>query len=168
MHLPKLPQLAALAVLCYVSVSDAAGPNSLCSTSEQTVFSCRYKAKIASVCAASDTASRLQYVQYRFGGAKVEISIPAMHPFDLDTIRGEVSSGAHGGAETLVFKNADYDYRLQTGWDMRNAKYDSAEIQVFRGGKLLSRFECTPTTQLGSDATGLRRLITASGMRPLQ
>jgi hypothetical protein len=108
------------------------------------------------------------YVQYRFGAASAEIAIPAKHPFDLGLLRGQVSSGAHGGSETLVFSNGEHKYQIQTSWDMRNAKYDAADIQVTKAEKVISRFECKPTTPLGRDNQGLRRLITASGIKSAQ
>lgn len=152
--------------LLLVSLSGGclAGSGSLCTASEEVVFSCRYRAKLASVCALSENG-RLMYVQYRFGASISEIAIPPKHPFDLGLVSGHVSSGAHGGSETLIFKKADYSYKIQTSWEMRNAKYDSAEIQVSKGEELISHFECMPIASLGRDDAGLRRLVTSSGMK---
>jgi hypothetical protein len=79
-----------------------------------------------------------------------------------------VTSGSHGGSETLVFRNGEHSYQVQTSWDMRSDRYDAADLQVTKDEKVIAHFQCEPTTPLGRDDQGLRRLITASGMKPVQ
>lgn len=80
-----------------------AGPDTLCTAPEETVFSCQCKSKLASVCASSDKG-RLAYGQYRFGTSISEIAIPPKHPFDPGLVSGQVSSGAHGDSEDYCFQ----------------------------------------------------------------
>ncbi len=131
-----------------------AGPDALCKAPKKTVFSCQCKSKLASVCASSDKG-RLAYVQYRFGTSISEIAIPPKYPFDLGLVSGQVSSGAHGDSEIIVFRSGGYSYRIQTSWEMRNAKYNSAKIQVSKDEKVISHFECKPMASLSRDDEGL-------------
>ena len=166
MFVPSL--VRAFLSLVGLSACFAATAGGLCADTEETAFSCRFKSKTAAICALPNRDGRFTYIQYRFGGTAIEIAIPSKDPFDLSQITGQVFSGAHGGAEEIVFANGEYIYRIQTSWDMRNDKYNAAEIQVAKNNEIISRFECKPTVSLGRDDQGLRRLITASGMKQLQ
>ena len=55
----------------------------------------------------------------------------------------------------IVFRSGEYSYRIQTSWEMRNAKYNSAKIQVSKDEKVISHFECKPMASLGRDDEGL-------------
>jgi hypothetical protein len=150
---------------CILTSGVAHAASNLCTKSEETVFSCRFKENFAAVCASSKQDGKLAYIQYRFGSSVIEIAIPAKETFDISQISGQVFSGAHGGGEELNISNGDYAYQISTSWDMRNGNYDTSEIKITKDQKVISSFNCKPTTSLGRDDEGLRRLITTSGMK---
>ena len=151
--------------LCNLTSGVAHAASNLCTKSEETVFSCRFRAKVASVCASWKQDGKLAYAQYRFGSSVIEIAIPAKENFDISQLSGQVFSGAHGGGEEQNISNGEYAYQISTSWDMRNGSYDTSEIKITKDRRVISSFNCKTTTSLGRDDEGLRRLITASGMK---
>ncbi len=115
----------------------------LCRTTETTVFSCKYKNKVASVCASFNSANVLEYVQYRFGESAAEISIPAIKSFKLDVVNGYTTTGAYGGSETINFRNGEHIYQIVSIWDKGS---NNADVTVFKKESKISSFKCEPVT----------------------
>ena len=166
---PHMPARLISIVLLSVAVPAAFAADraaSLCSAEEVIVVSCRAGPKLASVCALHAASGELLYAQYRFGRlGSPEIAIPRKYPFDASLVRGEVTTGTHGGWEGLSIQNGDVTYTVEHSCDKGQ---DDADITVSRGGQQLKTFSCKPIyTGEGRDAEGLRGFITANHLEAL-
>jgi hypothetical protein len=117
---------------------------SLCTATETVIFSCEHKNKVASVCASLSSNKSLDYVQYRFGSKTAEISIPATSPFNMDLVNAYTTTGAHGGSETINFRNREYVYKITNIWNMRGPS--ETDVTVFKNGSKISYLQCKSVT----------------------
>ncbi len=142
---------------------------SLCEAGETIVTSCHAGAKLASVCEKHAASGELLYAQYRFGlPGKPEIAIPPKSPFDMSLLRGDTTTGTHGGWEGLSVRHGDVVYTLEHSWDRGE---DDASITVSRGGKRLKTIACkTYPDDLsdGAEPAGLRGFITDNNLETLE
>jgi hypothetical protein len=156
-----------LSILLPAAAVATPGTPSLCSAEEVIVVSCRAGPKLASVCALHAASGELLYAQYRFGRpGNPEITIPSKYPFDASLLRGEVTTGTHGGWEGLSIQNGDVVYTIEHSWDRGQ---EDADITVSRRGQRLKTFSCKPIyTGDGRDAEGLRGFISANHLEALE
>jgi hypothetical protein len=142
------------AVFGCVSHGVAPAP-SLCTGEEKVVFTCKLKAKTASLCASNAAAGGEPAVQYRFGTPRrVELRFPsAPQPAgELFWLSTTMYSG--GGEARIRFRNADTDYilfdattRTGFGGGPNNPQF-TAGIATRVDGRLTSVRTCTASTPL--------------------
>jgi len=159
--------LALLAVPTAHAIAAGRAP-SLCDIEETLVTSCHVGVKLASVCEMRAATGELLYAQYRFGlPGKPEIAIPPKSPFDISLLRGETTTGTHGGWEGLSIRNGDVVYTLEHSWDKGE---DDADITVSRGGQRLKTVSCQTYPAYPPDdrePAGLRGFITNNHLQTL-
>ena len=126
-----------------------AAQGSLCTSTEEVVFSCRTGAKMVSVCASKDAASGRGYLQYRFGKPDspdpVELVLPEakMPPGKAANGANEAYSG--GGGSWLRFFNRPATYTVYSGignWGPKGEKLIKEGLRVERDGKLVVNLAC--------------------------
>jgi hypothetical protein len=98
-------------VLFSVTLTSQAQQESLCSSSEQKIFSCRTGRKIISVCASKAFTRDSGYLQYRFGiKGSIELVYPRSKVPAKDRFYYYDIGYSRGWIDHLSFKNGKYKY----------------------------------------------------------
>lgn len=147
--------IGALAALFACASHGATPVPSLCTSGEKVVFTCKLKAKTASLCASNAAAGSEPALQYRFGTPRrVELRFPPtpQPPGELFWLSTTMYSG--GGEARIRFRHADTDYilfdattRTGFGGGPNNPQFD-AGIATRVDGKLTSVRKCSVSTPL--------------------
>lgn len=126
-------------------------PKSLCSKTEQTIWSCTTtKNKIASVCASQGLTSEKGYLQYRFGTkGKIELELPEKREGSQNFFKYSRYTRPLVTMLQLTFAKGDYAYEIH---DDDNSEEKpplrAASIDITKSGsQKTSSVVCrTPTT----------------------
>jgi hypothetical protein len=119
------------------SYEDFLAPKSLCSKTEQTIWSCTTtKNKIASVCAAKGLTSESGYLQYRFGTTgKVELELPQNRAGSQSFFKYSRYTRPLVTMLQLSFKNSDYTYEIHDDDNSEEKPpIHSASIDISKSG----------------------------------
>lgn len=138
------------AVLLFVSTS-APATGTLCTMSEEIVFSCPISGgKTVSVCASSLNDEKAR-IAYRFGTLKdVELELVNDASRRGDAVEYNEAVGARGYDLFVRFRSGDYGYVVQQRWDGCPRSADEhckgssffAGVTVYKAGRRLNRHEC--------------------------
>ena len=95
-------------------VAEIAVSKSLCTKSEQTIWSCTTtRKKIASVCASKGLTAEKGYVQYRFGTVgKIELELPKSRENSQKFFKYSRYTRPLVTMLQLTFENGDYSYQI--------------------------------------------------------
>ncbi len=107
----NIPRLSSTALIFALPMVALAGQQSLCSASEQVLFSCHTDKKVASLCASKRFTRNSGYIQYRFGTKNLiefkypqTLSTPNNHFYYYDV------GYSRGWEDHISFKNGRYKY----------------------------------------------------------
>ena len=107
----SIPRLYLAALIFALSELAWAGQQSLCSVSEQVLFSCHTGHKVVSVCASKQFTRNSGYIQYRFGiKSLIEFQYPQSHSPPNDHFYYYDVGYSRGWIDHLSFKNGKYRY----------------------------------------------------------
>jgi hypothetical protein len=96
-------------LLSAVPASLLAAPLSLCSTDEETIFSCHTKRKTYEICASKDLSATSGYMQYRAGSnGKAEFVFPSQRLVPVGHFKFRLLAR---GAQ-LTFQNGGFTYEV--------------------------------------------------------
>ena len=139
------------AVLLVLSTS-AFSKDTLCSPSENVVFSCPVeRGKTISVCASPDNKNGARII-YRFGTSnKVDLELTADTSLETTVVEYNHELSAREYNTFVRFKSGEYAYTVQQRWDGcpsspdELCKEDSffAGVTVYKSGKRVTRRECS-------------------------
>ena len=125
-----------VALMALVSGSSFA-QESLCDSSEQTVWSCTTKAKIYSLCAAKSGNPGKNYLQYRVGTpARMELIFPSFRRPPAGVFRYLL----YNTTASVQFENAGYQYAID---ETINGE---ASIEVTKGDRIIASVQCDTST----------------------
>lgn len=123
---------------------------SLCTATEDVVFSCRTGAKMVSVCASKDAAPGRGYLQYRFGkpdsSDPLELVLPEAKVPPAKAANGANEAYSGGGGSWLRFFNRPASYTVYSGignWGPKGEKRIKEGLLVERDGKQVAKLACT-------------------------
>src|SRR5215469_1570362 len=144
----RLPLLIFLGCL---TASPVLAAETLCSSFEQTIFSCKLGKDIVSVCASRDLSPTHGYLQYRFGPKNsTPFSLPSSTQSpSRASIQARSLMFAGGGGAYIRFHNGRYQYivfsAIGKDWGTKDG------VAVEKDGKLLSHVACqdVPVSKLG-------------------
>ena len=155
------------AALLLVLSTPAFPSETLCSSSEEVVFSCQIqRGKTVSVCASSSN-QRTAIIAYRFGTAKkIELELTADTSHESPSIEHNGTMGTRAFEYFVRFKSGEYTYTVLTRWDgcpwpgqTHCKKYsDFAGLLVYKSEKLIARRACTPSAGGGGTGIGTEQL----------
>jgi hypothetical protein len=139
---------------------------SLCTESEQAVFSCTIGRKTATLCASEAVTANDGYMRYSFGvkGKRQELEYPIPLQKPIEAFFWNSNYYSHGGFEYVTFKIGAYVYIV---YDVRKAFSETendtgAGIFVKRGDKLVANMHCKEYSPLNR----LHDLVRPLGLKP--
>jgi hypothetical protein len=134
-----------------VLATSARAENSLCSASEQALFSCKTSGgRSISICAVSSAPGRSQ-LSYRFGTIrKLELQLSADTGASPVVVEGNQSQGARGYDHFIRFRSGDYSYTVRDYWggcpgpgQARCPRESSfAGVLVAKSGRIIGKNRC--------------------------
>ena len=133
----------------------------LCSSSEEVVFSCQVqRGRTISVCASPSNQGGAK-IAYRFGTAKkIELELAADTSQESPPIEYNGTRGSRASEYFVRFRSGEYTYTVQTQWDgcpwlgqTHCKKYsDFAGVLVAKSEKLITLQACTsPGTAINTE-----------------
>lgn len=141
-----------------LSLASNSYAESLCSSQEETVFSCDTKTESISICALTNDRIQAQRIRYLFGTKrKIELNYPKRN--DKSSKQHFASNYTYGpgfnsyisfriGAfKYFVYSNHGNDVYSQTGDKMAIA-FDQAGVAVFKDSALVKHIKCSPGADL--------------------
>jgi len=119
------------------SVSVSADSGSLCQADEITVWSCKSKVKLYSLCASQGLAEAMGYMQYRAG---LTGQVTFKYPHELVHPREHFKFRLLPHGVEFYFANGKYEYFVSE--DIKGG----SGIGVIQSGRLISQHNCTDST----------------------
>jgi len=157
----RVPHGSTAAAFLLVLSTPAFPSETLCSSSEEVVFSCQVqRGKTISVCASPSNQGGAK-IAYRFGTTKkIELELTADTSQESPPIEYNSTLGTRASESFVRFRSGEYMYTVQNYWDgcpwvgqlpKDCKKYsDFAGLLVYKSEKLITRRACT------SPGTGTR------------
>ncbi len=150
-----------VALLLVFSTPAFPSEKTLCSSSEEVVFSCQLqRGKTVSVCA-SPSNQGCAKIAYRFGTTKkIELELTADTSQESPPIEYNGTMGSRASEYFVRFRSGEYTYTVQTQWDgcpwpgqTHCKKYsDFAGLLVYKSEKLITLRACTsPGTAINTE-----------------
>lgn len=133
-----------IAIFFLLALSTSAFPSeTLCSPSEEIVFSCRdQRGKTISVCASPSNQGGAK-IAYRFGSAKkIELELTADTSQELPPVEHNGLLGNPAYEYFVRFRSGKYTYTVENYWDGRPRHSDVAGVLVAKSDKLIARHTC--------------------------
>lgn len=146
---------------------------SLCTASEEIIFSCRRDDKMVSVCASKGATARSGSLEYRFGDVAADkpptLTLPRDKTVPSKAATGGFDPFAGGAGAWLRFTQGDYANTVYSGigkWGPNGETREKAGLLVEKKGEQIALMKCTGTyrSELGPDLVD--RFGTQPGTQP--
>ena len=143
--------LAVVIASALTSFSALASAGSLCGSQERTLFTCKSKSKLASICASQTLSENAGYLRYVYGNdKKIELDYPKNRSLAKENFLWS-KSWSPGVNVYLKFRVGQFKYYVYSGQgesygDRENPNsiyhWEYSGIAVFRNEALLQNIKC--------------------------